>query len=419
MKTTDQTTISLAKGAVDKVGQDMIRGMLSSHAPDALHLPADWDWAARIGGKGEYVGTLPKRIAKYYWQKSKVKLPSDLLGKIGSTMGLHTAKEESYTFDIVDCFDWEAGDYGDDGSCYWGCHASARVAIEKHRCLAIRFFGENGGIGRAWLAETPDGWVLFNAYGLDAPLAARILATYRGLSYRKVPITNNGVTSGAIYLNCDGHLIGSEESINDHGPVELGITAGKSCYDCNEFLDEDNYYITLPNGDHLCETCSDDFSPCEDCNEYYHYDNMFNVQDRMVCENCIDRYTYCDDCSEHHDKGDCERINGKYVCQNCRNKGGYLTCDVCNDWYKLDDTMTIDDQTYCHDCADDVDYSVCEECGDYYTDCVDRRCAKCGKMVWPASIAPSVRKGLMGKPTLYYLQQRRQRTPKEESNETL
>jgi hypothetical protein len=402
MKTNDKTKISLPQGIVDETGRHIIRGILSTHAPDATCLPATWNWAARVGGFGEYVGTLPKRIAKFYWQKSKMKLSSDLLGKIGSVIGLHTSKAEAYTFDITDSFDWEAGDFGDDGSCYWSCHAGARPAMKKHGCTAIRFYDENGGgMGRAWLCDTEDGVVLFNSHGLDAPLAARILATYRGLSYRKVDLENNGKTNGLIWINCDGYLIGPEELVNNHGLIDLCIGEGQHCYGCGEYIDGD--FITLHDGGHVCSDCEDDYGYCADCDQWFHCDELTHIGDNCVCENCLCSYTFCDDCEEWHSESDCEHIGVKYICSDCLTQGDYIECKTCDTWVALDDSLDVDEEWYCHSCAEDLDYSVCEECGLACTDCVDqdgetfckdcaeRRCVSCHRMTWTASQRETIR----------------------------
>ena len=76
--------VTLPSGRISESGIIAIKNLLLSKTNNYDGLPTDWVWQMQVGGKGEYVGSLPKRIAKYYWQKHNVKFDSDFLGTLGS-----------------------------------------------------------------------------------------------------------------------------------------------------------------------------------------------------------------------------------------------------------------------------------------------------------------------------------------------
>jgi hypothetical protein len=349
----EEITFSLPSGIVDKVGQDEICNLL----PDAL--PVDWKWECRIGGKGEYVGTLPKRIAKYFYQKYRTKLPSDLLGKIGSIMSAHTNNQNDYCFDFTNKFDWDSGDYGDRGSCYWGCHSSAKDLLQDNGALAMRFYNEGKGYARAWLYPRNSGYVVFNGYGLETIQISRILASYLGLSYRKITLENNGESSGTIWINgASGFIVDSEENVNSIECYDLGIENDSSCCtNCGHCTDE----LTNVGDDFLCENClSDDYFYCEDCGEYCCNDDWNDVDGQGVCDSCLDNYFYCEICNKYH-SADMVEVDGKSICSDCLDDETF-TCDCCENLRLNSYHNRIGDKVICDDCKDEY-YSDCLICG--------------------------------------------------------
>ena len=92
---------------------------------------------------------------------------------------MYTCKGDDYCIDYTTCFDWTAGDYGDDGSCFTsrgGCRRGALCIIRDNGGYAIRFYKGGEGSGRAWVVPYNDSWVLFNAYGIDLSVCAQIVA---------------------------------------------------------------------------------------------------------------------------------------------------------------------------------------------------------------------------------------------------
>ena len=168
---------TLPGGTITEAGIHLIKSLLTFTLPD------DWQWVARVGGKGEYVGTLAKRIAKYVHNNHLPKLPNDLLGAIGSAANDYTSKPSDYEFELADSFDWSPGDFSDGGVCFGpgGCRESAPGLICQQG-RAIKFYRNGNKWARAWLYPAPFGVVTFNGYGIQCVEVARVLAHYWGVA---------------------------------------------------------------------------------------------------------------------------------------------------------------------------------------------------------------------------------------------
>jgi len=157
-------------------------------------------------------GTLPKRVAKFF-ASCGVKLKPDSLGMIGDLARSYCPKSHKYRYDVVrnGGFDWQSGEYGDHGSCYWGCHAKCRHQLQsQHNAFALRWYdvlvtgGKPRGVGRCWCVVQGGIAFLFNYYGPDSLLtAARMLSTECQGLYHEVRLSCNGGT-GDFYLNNSG-----------------------------------------------------------------------------------------------------------------------------------------------------------------------------------------------------------------------
>ena len=185
----------------------------------------------------------------------------DQLTTIGNLGSQHCPKTETYEFDIVARIDWEAGDFGDDGSCYWLCRAIAKDMITDNGGGAVRFFnpGTQDGIARAWVVPREDGCILvFNGYGLDTLPIVRILAThFNHAYYRQVSLCNNGTHDNALWINGGkGFLIGPQDVVTTVDAIDLGWEEPDACTceTCGDGIDSDSHYHD-PNGNDCCEHC--------------------------------------------------------------------------------------------------------------------------------------------------------------------
>ena len=376
----EQIDLTLPTGVISQSGRREINTYLQSLG--LPRLPVWWEWISRKGGRGEYVGSFPKRVAKYYYQTVSFKLDPAQLGHIGSMVSRHTNRENWYCIDFTDSFDWQDGDFGDDDSCFWGGRSQARSDLESAGALAIRFYNADGyGIGRAWMLDKGPYWAVFNGYGVETPDCARILAYHLGLSYRKVSCDNRGDSTGLIYVNGGaGYIVGPEENVNGVDYVDLDVDTNETvCCVCGECVDEDGGIYSYDN-DYYCESCYyDRFSHCEDCSETYPSDDFVEVTNhrgyaQYVCEYCADNYPECEDCNRRFATDCMNEIDGRAVCDDCASE--YPTCEDCGDWCN---TRQSDGRVICDDCWGK--YIVCEECNtysDYLTDLDGRAvCVAC------------------------------------------
>jgi len=298
-----------------------------------ISLPNDWQWVWQVGGKGEYVGTLPKRIGKYA-HKCKHKLLPEALSYIGNLGMQHCEKTETYDFEFVDKFDWNAGDFGDQGSCFWSCHKSAKDILLDNGAGAICFYHPetNDGYARAWIVPLSDSaknkcFIVFNGYGIDTLPIARILATYLGHAYyQKIGLTNKGGHDGDLYINGGrGYLIGPQDIVKESHSIDLDWDEpnGLRCEKCGDRVDEDDCCL-LPDGDTACETCyRNKVSFCQTCQEdCWREDERLDPNGDCICCNCHeDSVSWCGVCEEEYWNDDGKTDDaGRTLCEECYNK---------------------------------------------------------------------------------------------------
>lgn len=266
-------------------------------------LPEDWDYSWVITGKGDYVGTFPKRVAKYYYTQLNLRCPRRFLEQVGNIAKAHSETGFTYRFDVVNRFTWRSGDFGDSGSCYWGGHSYAKVMLVDNGGQAIRFFDDSDkGIARAWLVPIEEKYILFNGYGLSTLDIARIFAQWQGLSYKKIDLANNDQTGGTLYINSGaGYLVGNQADIDGIDAYDFEWDGAEyQCEHCERDLTEDELYVT-PNDNHLCADCYYEVcSSCENCGRDLYRDDLYYADDSDYCERCLDRlFTRCVSCDEY------------------------------------------------------------------------------------------------------------------------
>ncbi|MGB1284973.1 MAG: hypothetical protein ACPG7F_00450 [Aggregatilineales bacterium] len=292
-------------------------------------LPDDWHWQWTVKGRGDYVGTFPKRISKYFYKKYEIKCPAEFLQQIGNIARQHSDDESSYLFDFTAEFNWQDGDYGDSGSCFWGGRSGAREMLAENGALAIRFYHpDKTGKARAWLFKQREGqYIIFNGYGFksDSTLTiTRVFSQFTGLSYRKVYVQNHGTDNGTLWINSGrGYMIASPDKLPD-SKIEIELNwhdvNGETCNECEDSISEDDTYHD-PDGVQYCRDCFYDVcDTCYDCSETAWRDDMSYVESGGydICESCYDRnYTRCEGCDEIFHNDDIQNIKDVYCCTEC------------------------------------------------------------------------------------------------------
>jgi len=362
MKTKD-FTISIPDNGLSDAGIDLIQAKLyewiNARIPNVWRGKGGryaWEWIWKVGGKGEYVGSLPKRVAKYAYQELGKKLTPDQLSEIGNLATRHSLRDTTYFCDITDSFDWSDGDFGDHGSCYWSCHSYARTdMLPDNGSYAIRFWREenrDNGFARAWIIPHGDCYIVFNGYGMETLPIARVLSAHLGHAYyRRINFTNNGDPSGSLYINGgSAWLVGPQSSVVEIDAIDLNWEEGDSCYCCGESIDNDDHYHT-PAGEGCCGGCyRDRYFFCETCCENYSIDDgMADPDGSDICDNCFDEKAFrCPSCDKPTwDKDGNEGPDGETYCSNCYCKR-FSSCEDCSSDFSYDD---LDENGRCEDCA--------------------------------------------------------------------
>lgn len=339
------------------------------YLPDLEYIGPKWLITNKGDSPSGYVGTFIKRIGKYLHNEYKFNLSPELAGKIGS-IARDSLSDNTYHMDFTDSFNWEDGDFGDEGSCYWGRRTIARTILrEEFDAYAVRFYdNDNNGYGRAWIIPYLEGMLIYNAYPSNFKLAtiARIVATYLGLSYSKVGFSINGDTSGDVWINngCAYHLypFGNTASGIESVNLEYDTDDYKECT-CDRCGDsvaslEDGYYF----GDSFyCEDCYNEYVRyCGHCqNDYWHNDGRY-INGEWICDSCIlDNYTECSNCGEYIHNDDIQEVDGDYYCESCFSR--LVECPECGNLVLR--LIQVGDKKLCHDCARAY---YCDNCNSYH-----------------------------------------------------
>lgn len=291
-------------------------------------LPSDWKWQWLVTEKGDFKGTFPTRVKQFYFKRYGIKCPDTFLAQIGNLARKHSESNEQYIFDFTDRIDWEDGDFGDGGSCYWGDNEGARVMLEDNGAMAIRFYDADGyGKGRAWLvAIDTDLYIIFNGYGIGGGATlqiSRIFAAFVNLDYKFISVTNRA--GHTLYINHGGYVIGKTEVISaishhDFGWDDVHID---TCYNCGDALMEGEGYYA-PDDNTYCEYCYDRlFSSCERCYETFHNEDLHFVESahESVCSYCrVEYFDVCQGCSEWFEQEDLHEHAEDLYCWQCLNE---------------------------------------------------------------------------------------------------
>lgn len=198
-------------------------------------------------------GALVKRLKTYMYKKHSIKVSATILEKIGAIVADNSIATKEYALDITENFEWNAGDFGDHGSCFFGGRTGIRQDMEEDgRFKSLRFFQRDflqkrkgtdkfhplyAGIGRSWIWTTnitakvkanlsikSGVYVVFNGYGPSTQWQASFLSAYLGLPMKQVMLTNHGETCGGLYVNNGlGYIIGPDAIITNVSELDFGL----------------------------------------------------------------------------------------------------------------------------------------------------------------------------------------------------
>jgi hypothetical protein len=258
-------------GQVSTAGQELIANTIhatlsecgGSMLPESGLVPVlldSLDWRVRLPEAPSF----SRRVSKQLYTTHKVKLPPKILQRIGNLAEEYSSGKHRVHWDVVSYIDWDAGDFGDNGSCYWTCREEDRLLLDVCGLSgAVRTF-ENGGewasgTGRCWFVNQPDGVVLFNAYGDDLTLFAEIVADHLNGNYRKIALDWNG-RADSIYINGDKGILVYPRGMRAPSEIDLHGLLDEICPTCGAEWDTDQWYSYEKLK--LCKRCSCNCSKC-------------------------------------------------------------------------------------------------------------------------------------------------------------
>lgn len=380
LETKERFTVSLPVGYVTSEALHEVRDFIYHETNTYLDI-SDIGEEWTLTGKGnKYQGTLPKRVTNMLFKEYGVRLTNPQVSKIGNIARAGVVNLDKFEVDFTsDLNSWDAGDYGDCGSCYWGDRSYARTMLADHDSYAIRFYGKRyehdittRGIGRAWIIPYGEMMIVYNAYGpYNLTIISRIIAQLAGASYKKIEFTNNGTACETLWINGEtAFLIGSPEQMTNIDGIDLDWDAEDPeaqpeawCNDCEEpIYDADNAYC-VAGGNTVCESCIQNYSYCDHCDEYYYSENGDNCHEvhrssrtETWCDDCVENdATLCDDCDEyfHSDYVEYNENLDKTLCEDCM--GAYTECDQCERPFDDSELTTVDckehgEEHWCNDC---------------------------------------------------------------------
>jgi hypothetical protein len=287
-------------------------------------IPYDFEWVWKTNK-----GTLPKRVRAAI-VKEGLDCPDDVVSQVGNLAATHSEKYKLYKMDFTQNFNWDDGDFGDAGSCYWGENSGARLnMLPSMGAYAVRFYDCNGyGDARAWLVpcwgkNNEKFYILFNPYGRYTGYdMARVIAFHWGVSYKRTGLCNEGSSSGLLWINnAIGYAIGSADILPDNWDFECEEEECEEegsayCNNCELPLYniEDFYYD--PNGCVLCDDCySELVRMCDVCGDNIWKENALKVYDgTVVCGRCAEKdFVECVECEKLWPKNMCF----DEVCNRC------------------------------------------------------------------------------------------------------
>lgn len=165
---------------------------------------------------GPVTGKWTSRFAKLWKQTKGVKFDAKILSEIGEQLTLSNPNNTAY-FEICKQIEWNAGDFGDGGSCWFNTihpsYAFRTKFLASGRGYALKFFrneaeytaNRNRGMGRCWMGEQGEHLFFWNGRGgsISTKYAAKVIATYL-----KTDFTLSGFTVKNSYKDGDGYIVG-------------------------------------------------------------------------------------------------------------------------------------------------------------------------------------------------------------------
>jgi len=335
------------------ITEDNIRKYLKSIFKRDIYFPSNWKWSidntTHFIAKTKYSGSLSKRIKKYLHNSFNINLSQRQMGELGEIIRQIRNQNKTFQCKFVNNFDWKAGDFGDEGSCFWGVNEPAKNLLLDHGACPVLFYENGKGIARAITINRDDYLIIFNAYFFNLEEVAIILSNHFGCEYKIKPANNMLDSHNLICINHkQGAILYYDKKIGDIDIyIDIDTSNYSMCMACNCFYHHNEMIRTNVGSndvDLYCEYCLEwlgDFR-CDDCGEVFLEDNVesqyVKTINKLLCPSCFNKYdvepnknssTPCDNCGKILTKDDesiVTEINidsgfRRLICEQCFMKG--------------------------------------------------------------------------------------------------
>jgi hypothetical protein len=356
----DKSSLSL-----DDYMQSLSSTELVLHMLGEVHF--DWHWNSNGNGSKEYVGRLPVRMAKFMKKTFDIKLSDNVKALLGEHARRHMIPTSGVPIDFVCGATWDAGDYGDDSSCFWNERNGVGRRLTEGKVWAARYYESDHptrGDGRAWFLPgyiKPEYALAFNFYGsLHSEQFTALLVSHftklSGVKYAAISEhMSNCCENCEFWYNRDAVVFLPESDVDT-------FRAKRVCLD-----GATSNWVHSDAVKHPCEyyhnESEDDVETCDECGCELDWDGNCTCANHCCkCSQSINCWK-CGD--ERNGDGNCVSTNGcslSVVCQECGCNLDYEQC-VCT----------------CARCHCTLSVYNCDECGHELEDdfCTNEGCSLC------------------------------------------
>jgi hypothetical protein len=325
----------------------------------------------------EKKGTWPKRVARKL-KALKIAIANDHLSMIGKMARESCITGEDYLLHVVNKFNWSGG-YGDGGSCYWNSKKDAKRMIVDAGGGALLLHKPNEDrIARCWWVPWNEHLILFNGYTINGDnmsltsFSRMVMDLTERTYYRKVSLNNRGTADGLLWINSSmGFLVG-DQTIQDTVEVELDLLP--YCCECGQKFTETENIIDYRS---YCDECYHDGCKhprirCYDCGDYINEENSYysDITNQNYCEECYNEiFSSCEYCEADGITSDGHVVDGKWYCRHCF-RDLFVECVECGVSVRIDDVGFGSRDNFCCESCREKLIEVCDQCGeeDWKTD---------------------------------------------------
>jgi hypothetical protein len=301
--------LEVEANAMPPEGVEEVKYLLAHYGWGGLEFPKYWPWDWVVE-KGDYTGTLPKRISKYIHRNHERTMDEALAQKIGEVAKKHVGNfYGKVEMDFDTSLNWNAGDFGDPGSCFWQSRKDCIRVLKKRGAWAVRFYREGKGVGRAWCIKHNGGLIVFNGYGLSTAEIARILSKFLGLPHRQINLYFNGSYERVVYVNGGkAFYLDAASVLKANQVIDLPWQLVAECYNCHV---EDSVARSISRRSY-CEKCySLLYFTCARCQNTR---STLQMHKNNLCGSCSSNI--CSKC-ESHEKTILIRLGEEGICREC------------------------------------------------------------------------------------------------------